>query len=101
MKLTRRDLIRMGAAGAGLAALGGVSPLLAETSELIEVTVPSSGARLPAVELLTGHEPGEFAHTGDAVFCLRQRWYRRFSSPRLKARRIRCSDTLFPTASAS
>ena len=32
MKLKRRDLIRMGAAGAGLAALGGVSPLLAETS---------------------------------------------------------------------
>ena len=53
MKLTRRDLIRMGAAGAGLAALGGVSPLLAETSELIEVTVPSSGARLPAVGIGT------------------------------------------------
>jgi aryl-alcohol dehydrogenase-like predicted oxidoreductase len=43
----------MGAAGAGLAALGGVSPLLAETSELIEVTVPSSGARLPAVGIGT------------------------------------------------
>ena len=53
MKLTRRDLIRMGAAGAGLAALGGVSPLLAETSELIEVTVPSSGVRLPAVGIGT------------------------------------------------
>jgi aryl-alcohol dehydrogenase-like predicted oxidoreductase len=53
MKLTRRDLIRMGAAGVGMAAVGGMSPLLAETSELIEVAVPSSGVRLPAVGIGT------------------------------------------------
>jgi aryl-alcohol dehydrogenase-like predicted oxidoreductase len=53
MKLKRRDLIRLGAAGAGLAAVGGVSSLLADTQELIEVTVPSSGVRLPAVGIGT------------------------------------------------
>ena len=53
MKLTRRDLIRMGATGAGLAAAGGLSPLLADTTDLLEVTVPSSGVRVPAVGIGT------------------------------------------------
>jgi aryl-alcohol dehydrogenase-like predicted oxidoreductase len=53
MKLTRRDLIRFGT-GASVVALGGPwGSLLAGSEDLIEVTIPSSGRKVPAVGIGT------------------------------------------------
>lgn len=51
MKITRREWLSM-TAGAGAAAMGGLGSLQADGS-LIEVVVPSSGVRLPAVGIGT------------------------------------------------
>ena len=53
MKLTRRDLIRMGAGAGLLSATGAWGPLLAGSKDLIEVTIPSSGIKVPAVGIGT------------------------------------------------
>jgi aryl-alcohol dehydrogenase-like predicted oxidoreductase len=53
MTLTRRELIRMGA-GAGLLSLaGGWGPLAAGPNDIIEVAIPSSGVKVPAVGIGT------------------------------------------------
>lgn len=53
MKLTRRNLLKMGA-GTGLLSLtGGWGPLMASPGDLIEVTIPSSGIKVPAVGMGT------------------------------------------------
>lgn len=53
MKLTRRDLIKLGA-GAGAAAFtGGWNPLLAAGPSIIKTTIPSSGQQVPSVGLGT------------------------------------------------
>jgi len=52
MKITRREIIRMGA-GAGVAACGGLSPLVASQQPMLETSIPSSGQRLPAVGIGT------------------------------------------------
>ena len=63
MKLTRRDLLRLGA-GAGLLTATGWNPLLAASEEVILVTVPSSGVKLPAVGLGTVKFRGELDDAG-------------------------------------
>lgn len=51
MKLSRRDLLKLGA-GAGLtAAVGGWRPLMAQQPSLEMVTIPSSGQRVPRIGL--------------------------------------------------
>ena len=53
MKLTRRELIRM-SAGASLVSFAGAwGPLMAGSKDLIEVTIPSSGIKVPAVGIGT------------------------------------------------
>ena len=53
MKLTRRELVKLGA-GAGLVSVtGGWTNLMAGPKDLIEVTIPSSGKRVPAVGIGT------------------------------------------------
>jgi aryl-alcohol dehydrogenase-like predicted oxidoreductase len=53
MKLTRRDLIRLGA-GAGMASIaGGWNPLFAAETSLIKTTIPSSGQQVPSVGIGT------------------------------------------------
>ncbi|MEE4216450.1 MAG: aldo/keto reductase, partial [Xanthomonadales bacterium] len=53
MKLTRRELIRM-SAGASLVSMAGAwGPLMAGPKGLIEVTIPSSGIKVPAVGIGT------------------------------------------------
>ena len=56
MKLTRREIIRLGA-GAGVSALGAWSPLLASQEltpgSLLKTTIPSSGQQVPAVGIGT------------------------------------------------
>jgi aryl-alcohol dehydrogenase-like predicted oxidoreductase len=52
MKMTRREIIRLGA-GAGITALGGLSPLLASEEPLLKTGIPSSGQQVPAVGLGT------------------------------------------------
>jgi len=53
MKLTRRELIRM-SAGASLVSLTSAwGPLMAGSKDLIEVTIPSSGIKVPAVGIGT------------------------------------------------
>jgi aryl-alcohol dehydrogenase-like predicted oxidoreductase len=53
MTLTRRDLIKTGA-GAGLAAaVGGWTPLLANTGPFSMTTIPSSGQKVPSVGIGT------------------------------------------------
>lgn len=53
MKLTRRDLVRLGAGAAALSLSGGWSALSAGTGGMIEATIPSSGLKLPAVGIGT------------------------------------------------
>lgn len=53
MKLTRRDLVKLGAGAAGLGLSGGWSSLSAGSRNLIEVTIPSSGRKVPAVGIGT------------------------------------------------
>lgn len=53
MKLTRRDLIRLGAGAGAAGAAGGWSSLLLAGSPLIRTTIPSTGQQLPAVGLGT------------------------------------------------
>ena len=53
MKLTRRDLVRLGAGAAALGLSGGWSALSAGSREMIEVTIPSSGRKVPAVGIGT------------------------------------------------
>ena len=52
MKMTRRDIIRLGA-GAGVAAFGGLSPLLASQEPMLKTSIPSSGQQVPAVGIGT------------------------------------------------
>ena len=52
MRITRRELLRLGAS-AGLLSATGWNPLLAGSDEPILVTVPSSGVKIPAVGLGT------------------------------------------------
>ena len=52
MKMTRRDIIRLGA-GAGVAAFGGLSPLLASQEPMLKTGIPSSGQQVPAVGMGT------------------------------------------------
>jgi hypothetical protein len=52
MKMTRREIIRLGA-GAGVAALGGLSPLLASQEPMLKTSIPSSGQQVPAVGIGT------------------------------------------------
>ncbi len=52
MKITRREIIRLGA-GAGVAALGGLSPLLASQELILKTSIPSSGQQVPAVGIGT------------------------------------------------
>jgi aryl-alcohol dehydrogenase-like predicted oxidoreductase len=53
MKLTRRDLVKMSAGAAAFGLGGGWSALSAGTGEMIEVTIPSSGRKVPAVGIGT------------------------------------------------
>lgn len=53
MKLTRRELVRLGAGAAAFGLGGGWNVLAAETGKMIEVTIPSSGRKLPAVGIGT------------------------------------------------
>ena len=60
MKLTRREIIHLGA-GAGVVAFGGLSPLLASQEPLLKTSIPSSGQQVPAVGMGTvrfGGNPG-------------------------------------------
>jgi len=53
MKLTRRDLIKLGA-GAGVASLSAAwSPLMAGEAAIIKTTIPSTGQQLPCVGIGT------------------------------------------------
>ena len=52
MKMTRREIIRLGA-GAGVAAFGGLSPLLAGQQSMLKTSIPSSGQQVPAVGIGT------------------------------------------------
>ncbi len=52
MKITRREIIRLGA-GAGVAALGGLSPLQASQAPLLTTRIPSSGQEVPTVGIGT------------------------------------------------
>jgi aryl-alcohol dehydrogenase-like predicted oxidoreductase len=52
MKMTRREIIRLGA-GAGVAAFGGLSPLLASQEPMLKTSIPSSGQQVPAVGIGT------------------------------------------------
>ena len=52
MKINRREIIRLGA-GAGFAALGGLSPLQARQEPLLKTSIPSSGQQVPAVGIGT------------------------------------------------
>jgi len=52
MKMNRREIIRLGA-GAGFAALGGLSPLLARQEPMLKTSIPSSGQQVPAVGIGT------------------------------------------------
>ena len=58
MKMTRRKIIRL---GAGVAAFGGLSPLLDSQEPLLKTSIPSSGQQVPAVGMGTvrfGGNPG-------------------------------------------
>jgi len=50
MKMTRREIIRL---GAGVAAFGGLSPLLASQEPMLKTGIPSSGQQVPAVGIGT------------------------------------------------
>ena len=50
MKMTRREIIRL---GAGVAAFGGLSPLLASQEPMLKTSIPSSGQQVPAVGIGT------------------------------------------------
>jgi len=52
MKMTRREIIRLGA-GAGIAVCGGLSPLLAGQEPMLKTSIPSSGQQVPAVGIGT------------------------------------------------
>jgi aryl-alcohol dehydrogenase-like predicted oxidoreductase len=52
MKMTRREIIRL-SAGAGIAAFGGLNPLLAGQQPMLTTRIPSSGQQVPAVGLGT------------------------------------------------
>ena len=52
MKMTRREIIRLGAV-AGVAALGGLSPLPASRETMLKTSIPSSGQQVPAVGIGT------------------------------------------------
>lgn len=52
MKMTRREIIRLGA-GAGVATFGGLSPLLASQEPMLKTSIPSSGQQVPAVGMGT------------------------------------------------
>jgi aryl-alcohol dehydrogenase-like predicted oxidoreductase len=63
MKLTRRELIRLGA-GAGVASLAGSwTSLLADDSAIHRVTIPSSGQQIPCVGIGTNRYRGNIAST--------------------------------------
>lgn len=53
MKLTRRKLIRMSAGASLVTFTGAWGPLMAGSKDLIEVTIPSSGIKVPAVGIGT------------------------------------------------
>lgn len=68
MKLTRRDLIRMGA-GAGAASLTGAwGALMAGEADLIRTTIPSTGQQVPAVGIGTVNFRGDPASAAMAPF---------------------------------
>ncbi len=52
-KLSRRDLFKLGAGAGLLTATGAWQSLRADTQEMIRVTIPSSGEKLPAVGIGT------------------------------------------------
>ncbi len=52
MKMTRREIIRLGA-GAGVTAFGGLSPLVAGQETMLKTSIPSSGQQVPAVGIGT------------------------------------------------
>ena len=52
MKMTRREIIRLGT-GVGVIAFGGLSPLLAGQEPRLKTTIPSSGQQVPAVGIGT------------------------------------------------
>jgi len=61
MKLTRRDLIKLGA-GAGVASLSGSwTALMAAESNIHMVTIPSSGQKIPCVGIGTNKFRGDLA----------------------------------------
>jgi aryl-alcohol dehydrogenase-like predicted oxidoreductase len=58
MKMTRREIIRLGA-GAGVAAFGGLTPLLASQAPMLKTSIPSSGQQVPAVGIGTVRYRGD------------------------------------------
>lgn len=58
MKMTRRQLIKLGAGASLVSATSAWGPLLAGPQNLIEVTIPSSGRKVPAVGLGTNRFRG-------------------------------------------
>ena len=67
MKLTRRDLVKMSAGAAAFGLGGGWSALSAGSGEMIEVTIPSSGRKVPAVGIGTVKFRGCLLYTSDAA----------------------------------
>ena len=67
MKLTRRDLIKLGA-GAGVASLSaGWTPLMAGETAITKTTIPSTGQQIPCVGIGTVKfrgDPGSGANAG-------------------------------------
>ena len=53
MKISRRDLIKLGTNAGLIAATGSWGPLLANTQTMITTTIPSTGEQLPAVGIGT------------------------------------------------
>lgn len=64
MKLTRRELVKLGAGATAAGLSGGWSALLADSKDRIEVTIPSSGRKVPAVGIGTVKFRGD---TGSAA----------------------------------
>jgi aryl-alcohol dehydrogenase-like predicted oxidoreductase len=68
MKLTRRDLIRLGA-GASVAGMAGPwNSLLASSESLVMTTIPSTGERVPAVGIGTNRYRGDVNSADMAPF---------------------------------
>lgn len=68
MRLTRRELIRYGAGASLVAAGGGWNALWANADDLIEVTIPSTGRKVPAVGIGTVSFRGSPGSTEMAPF---------------------------------